>query len=255
MSDEGAPSEAGAAPSLRAVLLDAGGTLIHMPLSPEELLASLCGRMGHPITLDQARAGFLASEQFYSDHYLSHPGGRNDFWLRYHAQALLALGIPDPAGERAAFLSHSFGQEGVWQAYPEARDACAALLGMRLRLGVVSNGPTTVPDLLAHAGLLDFFEVVVTSQGEGMEKPDPRIFRAALERMGLSPAEVVYAGDLPEVDVLGARAAGMRGILVDRHGTGAPFECPVVRDLTEMVHTIGAIEGDRASGAGLAPQE
>jgi putative hydrolase of the HAD superfamily len=77
------------------------------------------------------------------------------------------------------------------------------------------------------------FETVVDSSLVGVEKPDPQIFRIALERMGLGPEHAVFCGDLPAVDVEGARAAGLRPVLLDRHDL-YPEICPRVRSLTEL---------------------
>jgi putative hydrolase of the HAD superfamily len=72
--------------------------------------------------------------------------------------------------------------------------------------------------LLERVGLAAHFEVVLDSQLEGVQKPDPEIFRRALERMGIAAGRALYAGDIPEIDVLGARAAGMSGVLIDAAG-------------------------------------
>lgn len=221
-------------PGVRAVLFDAGDTLIHMPLSAEEILTELCQQLGVAISPEQAREACLRSQRYYVRHYLSYSGDQGAFWLSYHAEALRYLGIDDPTGEKAAHLSHGFGLAGVWQPFPEAHEACQRLRDAGLRMGVISNGPVNVVDMLAQAGLLHFFETVVTSQGARVEKPDPRIFTMALQEMGIHPDEALFVGDLYEVDVLGARAAGMAGVLIDRRGRGETRDCPVIRGLDEL---------------------
>ena len=71
------------------------------------------------------------------------------------------------------------------------------------------------------AGIRDAFELVIDSQLVGVEKPDPRIFAIALERLGLPPAAALYVGDIYEVDVVGARRAGLDVILLDPLGLHA----------------------------------
>ncbi|MHB1162622.1 MAG: HAD family hydrolase [Chloroflexota bacterium] len=222
----------------RAVLFDAGNTLIHMPRRPEEILRELCGHLGVSIGLEEAHEACRRSEQYYVRHYLGYAGDQGEFWHRYHGEALRCLGVGDPTGEKAAYLSHGFGWVGVWQPYPEAAEVCRGLLGMGLRLGVVSNGSITVSDLLSQAGLLPFFEFVIASQSLGIQKPDPRVFATALERMGLDPQEALYVGDLYEVDVLGARGAGLAAVLIDRRGGGAGLDCPVIRSLEELIPLV-----------------
>jgi HAD superfamily hydrolase (TIGR01549 family) len=90
-------------------------------------------------------------------------------------------------------------------------------LAKRYRLGVVTNGIDRVQrSRLLAARLQPFFEVVVTSQGSGYAKPDPRILEVALEALGVPPRETVYVGDDPAVDGRVARAAGVGFVWVDR---------------------------------------
>ncbi len=225
----------------KAVLFDAGNTLIYMPRTPEEILRDLCGQLGSAIELEQARGACRQSEHYYVRHYLGYTGDQGEFWHRYHGEALRYLGIQDPTGEKAAFLSHGFGRAGVWQPYPEAAGVCRRLQSMGLKLGVVSNGSVTVSDLLSQAGLLPFFPVVVASQSVGIQKPDPRIFQVALERLEVEPDEALYVGDLYEVDVLGARAAGVAAVLIDREGAGGDRDCPVIRSLESLVPLLETV--------------
>ncbi len=224
--------------TLEAVLFDAGNTLIHMPRQPEEILRELCAQLGSPVGLEEARGACRESERYYTRHYLDYSGDQGEFWLRYHAEALHHLGIEDPTGEKAAYLSHGFGRVGVWQAYPEAAGVCRRLQAGGFRLGVVSNGSVTVVDLLSQAGLLSFFEVVIASQALGIQKPDPRVFAAALEKLGAAPERALYVGDLYEVDVLGARGAGLHAVLIDRRGGSGDRDCPVIGSLEELIPLV-----------------
>jgi putative hydrolase of the HAD superfamily len=94
------------------------------------------------------------------------------------------------------------------------REALDRLRAGGLRLAVVSNSDGRVEEALVAAGLRDCFDVVLDSALVGVEKPDPAIFRAALAALGVAPAEALYIGDLYDVDVVGARAAGMEAVLL-----------------------------------------
>ena len=80
---------------------------------------------------------------------------------------------------------------------------------------MVSNADGRVQELLGHVGLERYFEFVVDSQVVGISKPDPRIFRTALDRLRVEPRRTLYVGDLYPVDVAGARSAGMEALLLD----------------------------------------
>lgn len=113
-------------------------------------------------------------------------------------------------------------------------------LGKRYRLGVVTNGIDRVQRArLAASGIAGFFEVVVTSEGCGFAKPDPRILRVALEALRVPAREAVYVGDDLAVDRGAARAARMRFVWVDR---GDPVRGarprPRVRRLVELLRLL-----------------
>jgi putative hydrolase of the HAD superfamily len=113
-------------------------------------------------------------------------------------------------------------------------------LAPRYRLGVVTNGIDRVQrSRLQAAGLRPFFEVVVTSQGSGYAKPDPRILEVALEALGVPPREAVYVGDDPAVDGRVARAAGVGFVWVDRgdpvHGRRPARRVTALRQLPPLL--------------------
>jgi putative hydrolase of the HAD superfamily len=109
-------------------------------------------------------------------------------------------------------------------------------LGARYRLGVVTNGIDRVQrSRLAASGLAPLFETVVTSQGCGFAKPDPRILHVALDALGVPARHAVYVGDDPAVDGAAARAAGVPFVWMDR-GDPTPGARPrrSVRTLAEL---------------------
>ena len=88
--------------------------------------------------------------------------------------------------------------------------ALARLRAGGARLAVVSNWDVSLHDVLERTGLRGLVDAVVISAELGAAKPDPAIFRAALERLGATAAEAMHVGDSMEADVAGARAAGLR---------------------------------------------
>jgi HAD superfamily hydrolase (TIGR01509 family) len=119
-----------------------------------------------------------------------------------------------------------------------------ALLGelrqQRYRLAVVSNFDysPTCHAILEREGLAALFETVVISDAIGWRKPKPVIFETALGRMGLRPAEALFVGDRADIDVLGARAVGMRTAWINRDATSLPDDVQPpdfeIRDLKEL---------------------
>lgn len=192
-----------------AILFDAGGTLLLQ--DPVEL----GHRLGALIDADVAHRAHYHAMAEYSDLRLAGHDAGWDWWLERY---FTVLGVADPhlAGERA---QRGF---GLWN---HPLDGVAATIdrirGRGVRVAVVSNSDGSVRDSLQRAGLLDLFEFVIDSHEIGVAKPDPAIFLAALERMGLVPEETWYVGDSVFHDVEGARAARLaRAVLVDPYQLG-----------------------------------
>ncbi len=117
-------------------------------------------------------------------------------------------------------------------------EALARLRAAGIRLGIVSNSDGRVEQALTVAGLRDYFDVVIDSGLVGVEKPDPAIFRAALDALGIAAEEALYVGDMYEVDVVGARAAGMEVVLLAPSGPGPGRSCRTAGSIDELVDAL-----------------
>jgi putative hydrolase of the HAD superfamily len=122
--------------------------------------------------------------------------------------------------------------------YDDVLPVLATLREAGLRLGVVSNFETWLDGLLDDVGVGSFLDVRVISGIEGIEKPDPKIFRLALDRAGVEPERAVYVGDLPELDIEPALGVGMFPVLIDRRDRFA--DAPGVR-ITSMLELPAAL--------------
>lgn len=106
-------------------------------------------------------------------------------------------------------------ERNLWEVVPPEVPLVLERLRKRYRLAVVSNSNGTVRSKLWRVGLAPYFDVIVDSQEERVEKPDPRIFWIAMERAGARPGRSLHVGDFYHIDVVGARAAGMEAVLLD----------------------------------------
>jgi putative hydrolase of the HAD superfamily len=157
---------------------------------------------------------------------------------RYLGLVLDELGVRDAAmGEKMLEWRRAYNRPvGVWNtAEPQAREALALVRREGLRAAVISNSNGSVRSILSALGLTDDLDFVVDSGEMGFEKPDPRIFAAALNQAGLVAAEAAYIGDLYSVDVRGARAAGIRAILLDPAGHWGARDCDTAPDVLGAV--------------------
>jgi putative hydrolase of the HAD superfamily len=220
--------------SLRAVLFDAGNTLLSLEYD------RLARRVGQAVgRLLTARALELAEAR--AAQVLERRDGRDrERASRYLETLFLEAGVP--AGHRAlvrATLLQLHRERHLWsRAAPGAEPALVRLAAAGLRLGVVSNSDGRCEEALVTAGLRAHFDVVIDSDVVGVEKPDPAIFAAALGALGVAPGEALYVGDVYEVDVVGARGAGLEAILLDPLGRHAGRDVRTARDIPHAAELI-----------------
>jgi putative hydrolase of the HAD superfamily len=181
---------------IRAVCFDVGNTLLMLDY------AWLAAHFGRP------EAAVRRAEAEVRQHGRWHRDGM----AAYFPEIAERLGLPGAAGADV-LAEHARRPEGLWCVPdPDAVAVLAELRARGFRLGVISNADGRVRDQLARAGLARWFEVVVDSAEAGVQKPDPAIFRLAARRLGLADRAVLYVGDIRDVDVAGAEAAGMAAI-------------------------------------------
>lgn len=119
--------------------------------------------------------------------------------------------------------------------FDDVAPALDALKKRGLILGMISNVEQDMSRTFARLRLTDWLQIMVTSQEAGANKPNPLIFKYALEKIGVPPSEALFVGDQYQVDVMGARAAGMPAVLIDRTGYYQDItECPRIAALTEV---------------------
>lgn len=227
---------------LRTVFLDAGGVL----LFPNWVrISEALARHGVAVTpAALAAADPLARKQIDDRQTIAVTNDANRGWLFFNL-ILTAAGVPLSDATAAALEElHVYHRErNLWELVPDGVvPALEALAARGLRLTVVSNANGTLCAHMDRLGLSRYVHCVLDSCDFGVEKPDPRLFEIALERSGADAASTIHVGDLYQVDVVGARAAGVRGVLLDEHGLYEGVDCPRVRSLDELVRRIEAGE-------------
>ena len=170
--------------------------------------------LARALTIDEAAAerAFRAEVAYYVKHHLDGSDTERLADLRRRCAAILAAeaGVEPEKALEALMGSLEF------EAYPDAAPVLTQLRERGLRLVVVSNWDCSLPEVLDRLGLLRLVDDVVVSAVVGAAKPDPRIFRAALDAVHCEPGDAVHVGDSAEADVAGAQAVGIRAVHLDR---------------------------------------
>jgi putative hydrolase of the HAD superfamily len=193
---------------VRCVLLDALGTLVELE-RPWPLLAAVVG-----VDVADAERAMRAEMRYYREH--SHEG-RDEAALadlRRRCAAIVSRELQREVTPEQLMAAISF------KAFPDAVGALAELGELGLTRLCVSNWDCSLPAVLERCGLADHLDGAVVSAVVGARKPDPAIFAAALDLAGCEPAAAVHVGDTEAEDIQGARAAGIRALLIRRDGGG-----------------------------------
>lgn len=221
--------------SVKAVFFDAGNTLIY--IDPDRML-----EIFREVGVEAERGDFLRAEAEARARLArkvaegnGQTGTEAHIWQEYFVRLFQGAGVPEPlvpaVGERVKKAHRDL---HLWtHVQPGTREALEELREAGYRLAVISNADGRVEGLLERTELRPFFEFVIDSHVVEVEKPDPEIFRHALERMGVEPGESVYVGDLYPVDVLGARTAGLHAVLLDPGEQG--------RDDVDSIASLGEL--------------
>jgi HAD superfamily hydrolase (TIGR01662 family) len=225
-----------------ALLLDAGNTVVF--LDHDAVAALVADRLrradGAAITGADVRIAEAQAKRGY-EALLAAGGAHEDGWTLFFVALFGALGIGEPEARAVVpVLRRSHDELNLWRRVPAGLpEALARARAAGLAVGIVSNSEGKLDALFAHVGLADAFVCVVDSAHEGVRKPDPEIFRRALARVGVPASRALYVGDLPSVDVDGARGAGLSAVLVDPFGHyGAYMDAPRVASVVEVVDAL-----------------
>ena len=211
--------------AIRNLLFDAGGTIVFPNWTA---IGEVLGLDGVALSAAEPEGRRLLDE--------APSAGDASRWRLYMCAVARAAGAAEPTDEALLRLRALHDRENLWDQVPDDVVPALEALACRYRLALVSNSNGTVRRKLERVGLARFFETIVDSHEEGIEKPDPRLFALALERMGRGAraAESAYVGDLYHVDVVGARAAGMAAVLLDPHDRQGHLDCARIARLDQL---------------------
>lgn len=223
----------------RSVFFDVGETLVHPAPSFPELFAIVLAERGHERDGDEVVAASSVVRRRFSDaarvddRWTLSPERSRAFWTEVYREMLDTLGLPSQDGLRDALFERftDLSSYALFDDVPETLDRLDEVVPS---LAIVSNFEAWLEALLGTLQVRDRFAVRVISGLEGVEKPDPGIYRLALERAGVEPADVVFVGDNPEFDVDPPARLGMVPVLIDRRHRYPDHEGHRIEDLRSL---------------------
>ncbi len=244
----------------KAVFLDVGWTIAYPRRSIWEIFADVGRSAGAEVS------AVLAEQSVYQlllgmrpravadfEGGASYSDSDEEFAAQFAALSRLIFAAAAVAGDPEALAARfleQFWHGDNWEVFPDVLEAVTSLRRAGVRVGVLSNAGSELPSFLERLGLLPHFDFTVVSALEGTKKPDQRIFARALGLAGVEPQDAVHVGDMYLEDILGARTAGVRALLMER-GPRSMFpsfpesavqpagEVEVVRDMGEVLAALG----------------
>jgi putative hydrolase of the HAD superfamily len=222
---------------IQAVVFDLDGTLLDRRRSFERFVRDQWERFAHCLRTADQEQYVQTLVELDRDGYAPRKSLFTDVITRF--------ALPSSVAE-TLLNDYRAGFPNACVLFPDAARTLSCLRASGLKLGMITNGSLRMQSRkLQCLALSPLFDTILISDAEGVSKPDRQIFLRALERLESNPARAVFVGDHPEVDIAGARAAGMRAIWRrDPH-------------VSRMVEADGVIDelGDLLTWLGLAPTD
>jgi putative hydrolase of the HAD superfamily len=220
---------------LKAVVFDVDFTLARPgpDLGPEgyRRLGQRYGLTLDPTRYDEARRAALTTLKRHPE--LDHD---EEIWVLFTQRIIEGMGgIGDTYGA-AVEMEGAWSRAHHFELYDDALPTLDALRSRGLKIGLLSNSARDLDEFVSHHGMR--VDAVLTSRAHGKTKPHETIFRRILELLAVTPDEAVMVGDTIEDDIEGARAVGMRALLLDREGRYGP-EVEALDDLREVPVALG----------------
>ena len=211
----------------------------------EELQARACRECGLEASLEGLRRGcwdalgFMTRENSHYPLRKRSAEERREFWAAYELVLLQSAGVQASLEVAEGVIYRLFELEKRLVLFDDVLPTLALLKTRGLSLGLLSNLEDDLGELCRGLGLGPYLDFYLASCEVDSEKPDPRIFLAALERAGAAPSEALHVGDQYHADVVGARGVGIKPLLLDRDGFGSDIDdCARIRGLGEIIEHL-----------------
>ena len=226
---------------IKAVFFDFYNTLVRFWPPLDQIQQASCQEFGFHLEPESISFGYSVADIYFNrENEIKPLATRNEeerleFFARYEQILLDNAGLSVTLDLARQIWQIAISVPKDFIAFDDTLVALEKLKQAGYRVGVISNLRRDMDQLCGDLGLAPYLDFCLTSAEVGVEKPDPAIFVAALERAGVSPGEAVHVGDQPRSDLVGARGAGLHAVLLDRGGWLEEVDnCVRISQLTEL---------------------
>jgi len=224
---------------IKAVLFDALDTLFlaypDRVSMYQRIVQETCGLITTHEEMALAWGSVLAETEAAAKVSCQQTDSTGKAWLGFNARVLAKLGYTGDCEEKGKLVKfESWSNPDNYRLYPDVLPALTALQKLGIRIGCVSNEDGHLGSFFTKFGIPEYFELILTSEQVGCEKPSPQIFEKALSQLGLEPSEVIFVGDSLIGDYQGSEAVGMKPLLIDRDEKVTDDSVQRIKSLTEI---------------------
>ncbi len=226
---------------IKAVSFDLYNTLVQFWPPLDEVQQAACRELGLHVSKSAVRRGYVVADVYFNEENargslgLRSDEDRADFFARYEQIILEKAGLPVSMDLAKQIWDMAMSIPKDFVTFDDTIPALAVLRSRGYRLGVLSNLRRDMEELCQRLGLSPYLDFCISPVEAGAEKPHATMFLAALERASVAAKEAVHVGDQYSSDVLGARAVGIHGVLIDRGGwLDDMTDCPKIASLAEL---------------------
>lgn len=226
---------------IKAVFFDFFNTLVYFDPPREKHYADTAAEFGVRISPQAVAAALPEADAWWRSENSRSPikdreqAGKFDAYRGYGLRILKDAENTVSPDQALQMLAKAFALGFNLENFADSLPALQALKVKNIQTGVISNIGEQIDSYLDKAGFTGYITHKVTSFEAGYDKPQPQIFQLALKKAGVTAAEALFVGDQYDLDVLGARSAGIKPILINRDGADGKYDCIVINDLSQVV--------------------
>jgi putative hydrolase of the HAD superfamily len=232
--------------AIKAVFFDWFNTLARYEPARDESARQVLHEFGFEVPLARIQQAIsIADKAWFEENAQSsvrtrNPAEQAQTYARHQQKILMEAGV-DISGKPELMKKIITRMQTIssvmhFVLFDDALSALQTIKEQNLIVGILTNLDRDMKPLCRELGIEPYIDVIVTSGEIGVDKPNPRIFQAALQRANVTAAEAVLVGDQYKNDIMGARGVGMKSILIDRLDQSTDItDCPRLKSLLEVV--------------------
>lgn len=223
------------------VFFDHGGTLSSQKKDSPQIVLEVLAESGYSFSLEQVRDALEKADRYWEARYQPLPRGHrfnNSILEDLHRKLLGHLGLERGVDELATKIVSEWHERAGFALHPDILPCLEALRQHGLPMGIITQTLWKEDEFrrlhLRREGIEHYFNLVLTTESMGYDKPDKRLYLKAIDLAGHAPQEIMHVGDSYELDVKGAESAGLRAVLLIRDGKAPPYDCETIGSLTKL---------------------